>query len=231
MGFNSAYPFRLFALELRRTMSKMKLTYFNLMGRAETTRLILAQAGVAFEDKRIEPAEWPALKASLPMGQLPILEVDGKTIGQSMTIARFCGRRFGLAGKDELEGALADQAVDQVADFLAEVVKAMREPEETKKAEMGKQLKADKLPAFLASMEKLLKSQGGKHFAGSGLTWADIVVYQFISSMKVARPNQPKALVEEGDLTNCPALCALVAMVGGLPNIKKWEQTRPVTPM
>merc|ERR1712062_327178 len=106
--------------ELRRTMSEMKLTYFNLMGRAETTRLILAQAGVAFEDKRIEPAEWPALKASLPMGQLPILEVDGKTIGQSMTIARFCGRRFGLAGKDELEGALADQAVDQVADFLAE---------------------------------------------------------------------------------------------------------------
>ena len=33
-------------------MSGIKLTYFNLMGRAETTRLILAQAGVAFEDKR-----------------------------------------------------------------------------------------------------------------------------------------------------------------------------------
>merc|ERR1719433_2002523 len=144
----------------------MKLTYFNLMGRAETTRLILAQAGVAFEDKRIEPAEWPALKASLPMGQLPISEVDGKTIGQSMTIARFCGRRFGLAGKDELEGALADQAVDQVSDFLAELVKVMKEPEEAKKAEMGKQLKLEKLPAFLASMEKLLKAQEGKYFAG-----------------------------------------------------------------
>jgi len=212
-------------------MSGIKLVYFNLMGRAETARLILAQAGVDYEDKRIEKEEWPALKASLPMGQLPVLEVDGKTIGQSMAIARYCARRFGLAGKDELEGAQADQAVDQVSDFLAELVKVMKEPEETKKAEMGKQLKAEKLPAFLASMEKLLKSQGGKHFAGSGLTWADIVVYQFISSMKVARPNQPKALIEEGDLTNCPALCALVAMVGGLPNIKKWEQTRPVTPM
>ena len=151
-------------------MSGIKLTYFNLMGRAETTRLILAQAGVAFEDKRIEPAEWPALKASLPMGQLPILEVDGKTIGQSMTIARFCGRRFGLAGKDELEGALADQAVDQVADFLAEVVKAMREPDEAKKAEVAEQLKTVKLPAFLAGMEKLLKAEGGEHFAGSRLT-------------------------------------------------------------
>ena len=211
-------------------MSEMKLTYFNLMGRAETTRLILAQAGVAFEDKRIEPAEWPALKASLPMGQLPILEVDGKTIGQSMTIARFCGRRFGLAGKDELEGALADQAVDQVADFLAEVVKAMREPDEAKKDEVARTLKTEKLPAFLTGMEKLLKSQGGKHFAGSGLTWADIVVYQVITSLKRPRPTKPEILIEESDMTGCPALCALLTMVGGLPNIKKWEETRPVTP-
>ena len=92
-------------------------------------------------------------------------------------------------------------------------------------------MKVEKLPAFLASMEKLLKAQGGKYFAGSSLTWADIVVYQFVSSMKVPRPNQPKALIEESDLTGCPAISALVATVGALPNIKKWEQTRPVTPM
>ena len=211
-------------------MSGIKLIYFNLMGRAETARLILAQAGVSYEDKRIEKEEWPALKASLPMGQLPVLEVDGKTIGQSMAIARYCAKRFGLAGKDELEGALADQAVDQVSDFLDEVIKVMKEPEEAKKAEMGKQLKVEKLPALLASMEKLLKGQGGKYFAGSSLTWADIVVYQFVS-LKVPRPNQPKALIEESDLTGCPAISALVATVGALPNIKKWEQTRPVTPM
>ena len=211
-------------------MSGIKLIYFNLMGRAETARLILAQAGVSYEDKRIKKEEWPALKASLPMGQLPVLEVDGKTIGQSMAIARYCAKRFGLAGKDELEGALADQAVDQVSDFLDEVIKVMKEPEEAKKAEMGKQLKVEKLPALLASMEKLLKGQGGKYFAGSSLTWADIVVYQFVS-LKVPRPNQPKALIEESDLTGCPAISALVATVGALPNIKKWEQTRPVTPM
>ena len=136
-----------------------------------------------------------------------------------------------MVGKDELEGAMADQAVDQVSDFLAELVKVMMEPEEAKKAEMGKQLKVEKLPAFLMSMEKLLKAQGGKYFAGSSLTWADIVVYQFVSSMKVPRPSQPKALIEDSDLTGCPAISALVAMVGALPNIKKWEQTRPVTPM
>ena len=133
-----------------------------------------------------------------------------------------------MVGKDELEGAMADQAVNQVSDFLAELVKVMMEPEEAKKAEMGKQLKVEKLPAFLMSMEKLLKAQGGKYFAGSSLTWADIVVYQFVSSMKVPRPSQPKALIEDSDLTGCQAVSALVAMVGALPNIKKWEQTRPV---
>ena len=43
-------------------MGKLKLTYFNTRGRAETARLILAQAGVDYEDIRIEKADWPALK-------------------------------------------------------------------------------------------------------------------------------------------------------------------------
>ena len=42
----------------------MKLIYFNLQGRAELARLILAQAGVEYEDKRVEWAsdEWFQLK-------------------------------------------------------------------------------------------------------------------------------------------------------------------------
>ena len=41
-----------------------KLTYFNGRGRAETIRMIFAQAGVAYEDVRIEGAQWPQLKPS-----------------------------------------------------------------------------------------------------------------------------------------------------------------------
>ena len=43
---------------------KMKLIYFNARGRAELARLILAQAGIQYEDKRIERADWPKLKPS-----------------------------------------------------------------------------------------------------------------------------------------------------------------------
>uniref|UniRef100_A0A0M3HR45 glutathione transferase n=1 Tax=Ascaris lumbricoides TaxID=6252 RepID=A0A0M3HR45_ASCLU len=46
-------------------MGKYKLTYFNAMGRAEIIRLVFAQAGVEFEDIRIEKSDWPALKERL----------------------------------------------------------------------------------------------------------------------------------------------------------------------
>ena len=35
-------------------MSDLKLTYYNLRGRGETARLILAQAGLQYEDERLE---------------------------------------------------------------------------------------------------------------------------------------------------------------------------------
>ena len=41
-----------------------KLYYFNGRGRAELSRLIFAQAGVQYEDVRVEQADWPKLKPS-----------------------------------------------------------------------------------------------------------------------------------------------------------------------
>jgi hypothetical protein len=51
---------------------KLKLTYFNIKARAEPTRLALHIGGVPFEDVRIEHSAWPAMKASMPLGQIPV---------------------------------------------------------------------------------------------------------------------------------------------------------------
>merc|ERR1712127_501887 len=176
-------------------------TYFNLRGRAEPTRLILAQAGAEYEEVRIPwggftpSEEWLKVKPSVPMGQVPFMEVDGKMICQSMAIARYCAKKYGLAGATDLEAALADRAVDAVEDLIPQAVDVLKEKDDAKKPELLKELQEVKIPAWLVMMEKVLKAQvsngqkivfdkssqfavqGGEYFTGVSLSWADLVVY------------------------------------------------------
>lgn len=55
----------------------------------------------------------------MPMGQLPILEVDGKVMYQSMAISRFLAKEVGLSGANALEDYEIDNAVDNINDFRA----------------------------------------------------------------------------------------------------------------
>jgi glutathione S-transferase len=103
------------------TMPSIKLTYFDLRARAEPARLILAQAGQKYDDVRLPApwdniAPWQEMKPKTPFGQLPVLCFDGVEIAQSMAVARFLGREFGLAGATNVENALMDAAVDAISD-------------------------------------------------------------------------------------------------------------------
>ena len=55
---------------------------------------------------------------AMPAGQMPVLEVDGVQIGQSVAIARFLANKYNLAGNTPLEKAQADMMVDCTQDFL-----------------------------------------------------------------------------------------------------------------
>merc|ERR1712227_171242 len=135
-------------------MAKIKLTYFNAKGRAETIRLILAQAGVEYEDNRIARDQWPTVKKETPMGQVPILEYDGDVFCQSTTIARFLARKYNLAGKNDIAAAEADQAVDALNDIFSHFVAWRKESDETKKNEMMKVLTEEKIPQVKLSEYK-----------------------------------------------------------------------------
>ena len=53
----------------------------------------------------------------MPGGQLPVLEIDGIKIGQSMSIARYLANKFNLAGKTDIEKAQADMIIDCIQDL------------------------------------------------------------------------------------------------------------------
>ena len=76
-----------------------------------------------FEDKRIpapwdDMENWQKIKPTTPFGQVPLLEVDGEQISQSIAIARYCAKEFGLAGKTTFEAAQMDEIVDALQDAL-----------------------------------------------------------------------------------------------------------------
>ncbi|CAF1248475.1 unnamed protein product [Didymodactylos carnosus] len=119
-------------------MSTYKLYYFNGRGRAEIIRLIFAQAGQKYEDIRYEHADWPNHKHEMPLGQMPVLEVDGQKIPQSMTIARFLAKQFNLAGKNNLEQAKVDSVIDTIGDLMQIFLKVIFHEKDESKKEEGK---------------------------------------------------------------------------------------------
>lgn len=56
--------------------------------------------------------------SATPFGHVPVLEVDGKQLSQSVTIARYLAKQFGLAGRNDWEQALADMYADNIQDMF-----------------------------------------------------------------------------------------------------------------
>ncbi len=67
-----------------------KLTYFDIRGRAEFIRWILAVASQPYVDNRVDMNDWQALKPKTPFGQLPVLEFldqDGNLVELAQSLA------------------------------------------------------------------------------------------------------------------------------------------------
>lgn len=51
------------------------------------------------------------------MGQMPVLEVDGKRAHQSLACSRYLAKQVGLTGADAWEDLQIDTIVDTINDF------------------------------------------------------------------------------------------------------------------
>merc|ERR1719228_2786930 len=158
-------------------MTDIKLTYFDARGRAELSRLILSYAGVEFNDERLKGDTFGVVKSFLPYGQVPVLQYKGKTICQSISIARFLAAEFGLAGKDNMERAQADEIVDVISDLQNAMIKVFFAKDEA----AIENVREKTWPAGLENLEKVLGARGGQFFVGNNLTWADLAVFLFVS--------------------------------------------------
>ncbi|XP_062055137.1 hematopoietic prostaglandin D synthase [Lepus europaeus] len=197
-------------------MPNYKLTYFNMRGRAEIIRYIFAYLNIKYEDRRIEQADWPEIKSSVLFGKIPILEVDGVVLHQSLAIARYLVKNTDLAGKTEMEQCQVDAIVDTLDDFMSRFPWA--EKNQDRKNQMFNELLTHEAPHLLQDLDTYLGEK--EWFIGNSVTWADF--YWDICSTTL--------LALKSDLLDVhPRLVTLQKKVQALPAIANWIQQRPQT--
>lgn len=206
-------------------MSSIKVTYFNGRGRGELTRLILVAAGQEFEDERLAREQWPKIKPDMPQNALPVLTVDGKMLPQSGAIHRYLARKLGLYGNTNEEMTTNDIVMETVNDVRNALVRAHFEQDDTKKAELFKNVKEQTIPAFVKQMETLLRenNDGSGFFVGTTITVGDLALFDLMDI--ILGVILPTAL-DQSEL-----LKAHRERVSNSPKIKEWLETRPKTEM
>lgn len=200
-------------------MSTYKLIYFNVTGLGESLRFLLNYAGISFEDKRINFDEWPKYKSEMPMGQMPVLEIDGQKYNQSKAIGRYLAKKCNLYGASPIEAMEIDAAVENIDDMRQALSQYYWEQDPALQAKL-KDVAYKKMEFSLDKLEEQVKKNGG-HFVGGKLTWADIVYAGF---------NDYLSHVVGGDFNkNHPELGKLVKKVYAIPSIQAYLAKRPKT--
>ena len=155
-------------------MTTYKLTYFDFDGgRAEPVRIAFHIAGIEFEDDRISFPEFGQLRSSLRFNAVPVLQMDGQIITQSIAMGRYIGKLAGLYPADALQALYCDEVMGAIEDMNHYVVQtfglegaALKDARET--------LVNGRLTPFLAGLDELLQRGGGEFYAAGQLTVADL---------------------------------------------------------
>jgi len=165
-------------------MTDIKFVYFDLKARGEPVRLVLAAAGRKYEDVRVSFDDWPAEKPNSPYGQLPYAIYNGRKYGQSIALACFFAREFGLYGKTSLDGLRVDEVVGLFQDLANAIFSAKFEADEAKKATMLEKLWGETVPAHFGFWRRLLNENMDRgFFVGSTVSLADLLIYSICDSL------------------------------------------------
>jgi glutathione S-transferase len=194
--------------------------------------MVFAEAGVPYEDIRIESDSWPSLKSSgkPPFGQLPILQVGNRTFGQSMAIARFIAKRFNLMGSNDMDAFFIDSINEEVYDILGKFYEHHRSPNDDKKSERATELISKFLPPKLENLSRILEHDDDgqslpkprQYFLGDQISLADIALFHAFDHT-LLRTMAPQAL------DSVPSVKAVFERVSQRPGIAHWVAHRPKT--
>ncbi|ETL31147.1 hypothetical protein F441_16354 [Phytophthora nicotianae CJ01A1] len=206
---------------LQHKAPKLKLVYMPKPGRAEPIRLAFYIGGVEFEDERITVEELTNLKPSLPFNQLPVLEVDGEVIAQSLAILRYAGT---LSGLYPVTDPVAAYRIDELFAILDDMFNyplwgaSHREKDTEKQLAMRGELSSGMVPKTLEFLEKRITANKGPYAAGANLTVADLAIYGVLLGFKTGVPGFAKTIADSYD-----NLQRVFKLVAEHPKVVEWN--------
>jgi len=211
-------------------MPTYTLNYFAFPGRAECVRLVFHLAGQEFTDNTFTFADWPEHKKDatrFPLGQCPTLQVDGETLNQSLSILRFVGNEFNMAGSTNMEKYKVDMIVDTTTDCAVKSVGPILGfgglDTQEKKQEAAKKVLEDCKRSWEYLQTQLEKNNGGSgYMVGDKITIADLSMMNVLNSMVVLKASF---------FNDFPLLKAYHERVCNHDGVKSYYEKNPATTM
>ncbi|KAJ1469532.1 hypothetical protein T484DRAFT_1851413 [Baffinella frigidus] len=212
-----------------------KLRHPDARGRGEPMRIMLVCCGKLEEldDVRypIDPSKFSdGIEAAIPefgvaraaglhdanMGRIPVMEVEGVTIGNTAPIERLVAKRLGMQGKNDIEAALIDQCCENIADISAAYQK-------DKGDDAAAWLKT-KLSEWAGKLEKSVGATSGFAVGEGTTTQADVRVYYFVKEYFDAKE------AAAAGFAACPKLLAIANRIAAIPAVVAYLAERKITP-
>ncbi|XP_056409678.1 glutathione S-transferase P 1-like [Hyla sarda] len=191
-------------------MPEYTIIYFNVRGRCEAMRMLMADQGSEWKEEIVTSDIWQKgdLKRDAVFGQLPGFKDGDLTIYQSNAILRHLARNHCLYGKNPREATLIDMVNDGVEDLRLKYIRMIYQNYENGKADYIKTL-----PTEFGYFEHLLASNNeGKGFiVGDQISFADYNLVDILRNHIVLAPDC---------LSGFPLLDAYVKRVSSRPKIE-----------
>lgn len=221
------------------------LKYFPIAGAAEKVRLALWLADLPFDDVRVPMADWPALKAQTPYGQVPVMSIDGGPyIAQSSAMLQHIGRLapklcpperflqvqeaiglvedFERAWRPCVSLALEPEALGYgITPATAAFTKGSAELKETTQA-LRQAFLAKELPKYCGFFAQMVVRSGGPFLCGDQPTLADCALAPALERFTLGFLDH----IPTDSLAAYPAMVAYLAAFKALPQVQAYERSK-----
>ncbi|XP_055861033.1 hematopoietic prostaglandin D synthase-like [Biomphalaria glabrata] len=166
-------------------LSRFRILSRERRGPAELIRLILSYASIPFEDHILLDVDWKSLMCKMPYGNLPVLWIDHNVYGETNAIARHLANHLMLLGNSEPETLVAEAILHQVIDLKeSDVMQKAFEEFQERPDDNFEQAMTVMLPTHFKFWEDHITSTPGPYILASGLSVADLAIYDFVDQYR-----------------------------------------------